>query len=94
MRAEAERQLRYLECYDDAANAADRVTARALQQHSIQISGPVDAEMGEPALLRRRDGASVYTRHAQEVFTSEAVRAAERRILTAADLKSRPCSRA
>lgn len=86
VRAEAERQLRYLDCYDDPANAADRVTARALQVHSVQVSGPVDAELGEPVLLRRRDGASVYTRHGQEVFSSEAVLAAERRILTAADL--------
>ena len=86
VRAEAERQLRYLECYDDPTRAADRVTARALQVHSLQVSGPVDAELGEPELLRRRDGASVYTRHAQETFTSAAVLAAEDRILSAADL--------
>ena len=40
--------------------------------------------MGEPAPLRRRDGASVYTGHDTTVYTSTAVLAAERRILAAA----------
>jgi hypothetical protein len=39
--------------------------------------------MGEPAALRRRDGASVYNRHGVELYTSRAMLAAERRILLA-----------
>ena len=39
--------------------------------------------LGEPAALRRRDGASVYSRHGVAVYTSAATLAAERRILSA-----------
>ncbi|WP_234904085.1 AAA family ATPase [Mycolicibacterium frederiksbergense] len=42
-----------------------------------------DAELGEPGALRRRDGASVYSRHGVAVYTSAATLAAERRILSA-----------
>src|SRR5277367_7057264 len=40
--------------------------------------------MGEPSRLRRRDGASVYTRHGATTYTCHEVLAAERRIVAAA----------
>ena len=40
--------------------------------------------MGEPSRLRRRDGASVYTRHGATTYTCREVLAAERRIVAAA----------
>ena len=43
-----------------------------------------DGDLDEPTLLRRRDGASVYTRHGTALYTSAKTLAAERRILAAA----------
>jgi hypothetical protein len=50
------------------------------------LTTDADTEKYEPAVLRRRDGSSVYTRHDTTVYTSAAIMAAERRILAAATL--------
>ncbi len=64
---------------------AQRITAEALSEPlSLPHARLADADMGEPQVLRRRDGASVYTRHGTTVYTSAGVLAAERRILAAA----------
>ena len=63
---------------------ANRIVTAALGEHSIALTDPRRHRDGEPAALRRRDGASVYTRHDTTVYTSAAVMAAERRILAAA----------
>ena len=84
VRAEAERQIRYAERAADS-DAVERIVAAALGEHSIAVARQLDGEQGEPDVLRRRDGASVYTRHGQTVYSSAAVLAAERRILAAAD---------
>ncbi|MCA4761179.1 relaxase domain-containing protein [Mycobacterium sp. SMC-2] len=70
-----------------AANAAlaDKITDAALAEPlSVQYIDVDDAEMGEPHELRRRDGASVYTRHGSAIYTSQELLAAERRIINAA----------
>ena len=51
------------------------------------LTSHADTERNEPAVLRRRDGASVYTRHDTTVYTSAAIMAAERRIMAAAALR-------
>ena len=62
--------------------------AAALSQHSIALTTHADTEKNEPPALRRRDGASVYTRHDSTVYTSADILAAERRILAAAGLRT------
>ncbi|MGV0993780.1 MAG: MobF family relaxase [Mycobacterium sp.] len=83
VRAEAERQLRYANRAGDR-QAVERIVAAALEGHSAVVSRQTDSEMGEPAVLRRSDGSSVYRRHGETVYSSAAVLAAERRILAAA----------
>ena len=84
VRAEAERQIRYANRAGDS-DAVERIVSAALGEHSIAVARQMDAERGEPDVLRRRDGASVYTRHGETVYSSAAVLGAERRILAAAD---------
>ncbi|WP_155769063.1 MobF family relaxase, partial [Mycobacterium asiaticum] len=82
VRAEAQRRLRYAN-HPGGPNLVERITATALG-HSISLTTHADTEMNEPAALRRRDGASVYTRHDSTIYTSAAIMAAERRIRAAA----------
>lgn len=84
VRAEAQRVLRSAGRQGDPA-LLNKIVTEALQVCSIAISTHADTEMNEPAALRRHDGASVYTRHDSTRYTSEAIRAAERRILAAAE---------
>lgn len=83
VRAEVSRVLRYTDTHHQPGLAARIVTA-ALDEHSIALSSHTDTNMGEPDILRRRDGTSVYTRHDTTVYTSTAILAAEHRILAAA----------
>jgi hypothetical protein len=52
-----------------------------------QLSVPVDAvpDLGEPAFLRRADGASVYSVHGSRSYTSAAILDAERSLLVAGE---------
>jgi conjugative relaxase-like TrwC/TraI family protein len=86
IRAEAQRLLRYLD-HPGGPEVVNRIIATALGEHSIAITTHADTEMDEPAALRRRDGASVYTGHDTTTYTSADVMAAERRILAAAAAK-------
>ncbi|WP_052765351.1 MobF family relaxase, partial [Mycolicibacterium obuense] len=83
VRAEVSRVLRYTGCHDTPA-LSERLVLAALEERSIALTSTADAEMNEPDVLRRRDGASVYTRHDTTVYTSADILAAERRILHAA----------
>ena len=64
-----QRVLRYTD-HHDTPQVAERIVAAALGEHSIAVTSHADTEMDEPAALRRRDGASVYTRHDTTVYTS------------------------
>ncbi len=86
VRAQAQRALRYAN-HPGGPDLVNRIVAAALSQHSITLTTHADTEKNEPAVLRRRDGASVYTRHDTTVYTSAAIMAAERRILAAATLR-------
>lgn len=83
VRAEVSRVLRYTDSHHEPG-LAERIVAAALDDHSIALSTHADTEMGEPAVLRRRDRTSVYTRHDTTAYTSTAILAAEQRILAAA----------
>jgi conjugative relaxase-like TrwC/TraI family protein len=64
---------------------AQRITSAALAEPiSLPLARIEDADMGEPAALRRRDGSSVYTRAGIALYTSAEIVAAERRLLHAA----------
>jgi hypothetical protein len=84
VRAEA---LRIARSHDVAHDVAlvEHLTDIALgEEFSVPHARVTDTELGEPVALRRRDGASVYSRHGVALYTSRATLAAERRILSAA----------
>lgn len=82
--AEAQRIVRATGHAGDST-LAERITDAALAQPlSVPHARVDDGELDEPALLRRRDGASVYTAHGTALYTSAKTLAAERRILAAA----------
>ncbi|GLB85603.1 MULTISPECIES: MobF family relaxase [Mycobacterium] len=83
VRAEAHRQLRYAD-HPGGPELVDRIVTAALRGHSLVLTSHADTDKHEPAALRRADGSSVYTRHDTTLHTSEAILAAERRILAAA----------
>jgi conjugative relaxase-like TrwC/TraI family protein len=86
VRAEALRQVRAHGLAHDGA-LVEHLTDTALgQQFSVPHARVADTDLGEPAALRRRDGASVYSRDGVAVYTSAATLAAERRILSAVGL--------
>lgn len=83
VRAEALRQARAHGMAHDGA-LVDTLTDAALgETFCVPHARVDDAELGEPAALRRRDGASVYRRHGVAVYTSRETLAGERRILAA-----------
>ncbi len=83
VRAEALRQAR-THGLAHHVGLVDTLTDTALgEAFSIPHARVGDTELGEPVALRRRDGASVYSRHGVEVYTSGETLAAERRILAA-----------
>ncbi|HUH68493.1 MAG TPA: MobF family relaxase, partial [Mycobacterium sp.] len=88
--AEAQRRVRETDAHA-SMRVAERITDAALAQHSIAYARDLDADLGEPEALRRRDGSSVYTTHGTHLYTSAAVVSAERRILAAAQLGDGRC---
>lgn len=84
--AEAQRYIRVngYAAHQDRS-LAEKITAAALSEpFSVPHARITDTDLGEPALLRRSDGVSVYSRHGAELYTSVQMRAAEQRILAAA----------
>ncbi|WP_270889695.1 MobF family relaxase [Pedococcus sp. 5OH_020] len=84
VRAEALRQARAADlAVGDAHRVVDLLVEEALSQHSVRLSPDGDG-VEEPAQLRRRDDASVYTVHGAGHYTSARVLAAEQRLIEAA----------
>ncbi|MBY0286791.1 MAG: relaxase domain-containing protein [Mycobacteriaceae bacterium] len=82
--AEAQRRVRAQGVASDP-QIAEAITAAALKDpYSVAHARDHDADLGEPQALRRRNGASVYSTHGTELYTNEAILAAERRIIAAA----------
>ncbi|RMB57062.1 toprim domain-containing protein [Tessaracoccus antarcticus] len=77
LRAEASRRVRERAITPDTA----RVVTEQLLQEAIRLSEPVGDAGGdgihEPNVLRRRDGASVYTVAGAQLYTSETMLSAE-----------------
>lgn len=76
--AEAQRRVREHNLHAETG-LAERITDAALRDYSIDFAHDLDADMGEPALLRRRDGSSIYSSHGTQFFTSAAVLDAEKK---------------
>ena len=84
VRAEALRQARYAGV---PLPLLDETVGDIVARVTHVLSLPVDAvrDLAEPAILRRPDGASVYTVHGSRTYTSVAILEAERRLLEAAE---------
>jgi conjugative relaxase-like TrwC/TraI family protein len=84
VRAEALRQARYAGI---PLSSLDATVSAVVDVVTQQLSVPVDAvpDLGEPAFLRRADGASVYSVHGSRSYTSAAILDAERSLLEAGE---------
>ena len=66
-------------------DVVEAITAAALgDPNSVEHARVTDTDLAEPAALRRRDGASVYSTHGTQLFTSQGILSAEKRVLHAA----------
>ncbi|NKR30032.1 relaxase domain-containing protein [Rhodococcus hoagii] len=68
---------------DQIETVVDRLVA-ATKAPEMSVALGREDDLNEPDVLRRRDGASVYTTAGTQLYTSEAVLAAEQRIVDAA----------
>ncbi|MCH9731676.1 MAG: relaxase domain-containing protein [Actinomycetia bacterium] len=83
--AEAQRRIRATG-HAAVEGLAERITEVALSEpHSIAHARTADGDLGEPAVLRRRDGSSVFRQASTASYTSTELVAAEARILAAAE---------
>jgi conjugative relaxase-like TrwC/TraI family protein len=89
VRAEAHRQLRPLDFpgLEERLQAVETVTQLALGQLSVLLDIGVEPT---PELLQRPDGESVFRRHGSRRYTSEAMLAAEQRLVDAATRAAGP----
>jgi DNA primase catalytic core len=84
VRAEAQRQVRALQLQaDQSEGLVDLLIGDVLGNRSVSLARPDDG-ITEPSLLRRSDGASVYTVAGSGLFTSARILAAERRLVDTA----------
>jgi DNA primase catalytic core len=83
LRAEAQRRIRLADVTVEKTPAAVDYLVRLAKDRSVSLAR-VDPVI-EPTLLRRSDGASVYTVHGAELFTSTTVMAAEQTVLDLAE---------
>jgi hypothetical protein len=84
VRAEAQRQLRTLERpTEHAAALVDLLVDEVLNGRSVALVAPPD-NIDEPQALRRTDGSSVYTVAGADLYTSQRILGAERRLVIAA----------
>ena len=84
VRAEAQRQVRALPLQaDQAERLVDLLVADVLENRSVSLARPDDG-ITEPAVLRRSDGASVYTVAGSDLFTSTRILDAEQRLVATA----------
>src|SRR5699024_7991872 len=84
LRAEAQRHVRHTNVPTAKVDALVEALTQAAVKRSVVISGAKADQIREPEVLRRRDGASVYTVAGSQQFTSTTVLAAERRIVATA----------
>jgi conjugative relaxase-like TrwC/TraI family protein len=84
VRAEVERQVRTAEVPVERASAlVDLLVDEVLDRRSVALVAPRDG-IEEPEPLRRVDGSSVYTAAGADLYTSQRILDAERRLVIAA----------
>jgi conjugative relaxase-like TrwC/TraI family protein len=84
VRAEAQRQLRTADVPVERASAlVDLLVDEVLDARSVALAAPRDG-IEEPQALRRMNGSSVYTVAGADLYTSQRILDAERRLVTAA----------
>ncbi len=84
VRAEAQRRIRGTDITHEQVDDLVETLTRAALGRSVRMVGVKADPITEPEVLRRADGASVYTVAGSDLFTSTAVLAAEQRLVTAA----------
>jgi conjugative relaxase-like TrwC/TraI family protein len=84
VRAEAQRQVRTANLPPERASAlVDLLVDEVLDARSVALAAPRDG-IDEPQVLRRTNGSSVYTVHGADLYTSQRILDAERRLVIAA----------
>jgi conjugative relaxase-like TrwC/TraI family protein len=84
VRAEAQRQVRTANVPVERANVlVDLLVDEVLDARSVALVAPTDG-IDEPQALRRTDGSSVYTVAGADLYTSQRILDAERRLVIAA----------
>ena len=84
VRAEAQRQVRTSGVPAERASAlVDLLVDEVLDRRSVALVAPRDG-IDEPQALRRMDGSSVYTVAGADLYTSQRILNAERRLVSAA----------
>jgi hypothetical protein len=84
VRAEAQRQIRTADLPPERASAlVDLLVDGVLNGRSVALVAPHDG-LEEPDALRRADGSSVYTVAGADLYTSQRILDAERRLVIAA----------
>jgi hypothetical protein len=87
VRAEAQRQIRTIDVpAEHAAALVDLLVDEVLDHRCIAIAAPPDG-IEEPDALRRVDGSSVYTVAGADLYTSQRILDAERRLVTVAGIR-------
>lgn len=84
LRAEALRSVRAVEVPSKHVYTVVNLLLDQALTSCVALTRPVPGEPQEPAPLRRRDGASVYTVAGSQLYTSNAILAAEARLVAAA----------
>jgi conjugative relaxase-like TrwC/TraI family protein len=84
--AQAQRVARAAGLAADHTIAARLTEAALCEPFSVALGLDATADLGEPQVLRRRDGSSVYRVHNAQSYTSQELLEAEARILRAAAL--------
>jgi DNA primase catalytic core len=87
MRAEALRSVRAAEVPSKHVDTVVNLLLDQALTSCVALTRTVPGEPQEPAPLRRRDGASVYTVAGSQLYTSNAILGAEARLVTAAGLR-------
>jgi PAS domain S-box-containing protein len=84
VRAEAQRQVRTADLPSEPAGAlVDLLVDEVLDGRSVALAAPLD-DIDHPQALRRTNGSSVYTVAGADLYTSQRILDAERRLVAAA----------
>ena len=83
VRAEAQRQIRTADLRERATALVDLLVDEVLDHRSVALVAPRDG-IDEPQALRRTNGSSVYTVAGADLYTSQRILDAERRLVIAA----------